>query len=100
MNDRDRLEHLRGLLDRLERMPTSADRDWMLSEVHARAVDVETGVSPAAVRALPEGDAPAEIAPQEESGFSLATRRRSACRPVRRARATSNSSSGNSDRNP
>src|SRR4051794_5765661 len=62
MNDRDRLEHLRGLLDRLERMPTSADRDWMLSEVRARTVDVETGVSPAAVRALPVGDAPAEIA--------------------------------------
>jgi hypothetical protein len=42
MNDRVRLDQLRRLLDRLERMPASADRDWMLAEVRARAVDVET----------------------------------------------------------
>jgi hypothetical protein len=54
----DRLVHLRVLLNRLERMPASADRDWMLSEVRARAVDVETGVTPAKVRALPVEDAP------------------------------------------
>src|SRR3954470_614615 len=65
MNDRDRLEQLRGLLDRLERMPASADRDWMLGEVRARAVDVETGVRPAAVRALAREDADAEVAPAE-----------------------------------
>jgi hypothetical protein len=51
MNDRDRLEQLRALLLRLERMPVSAERDWMLGEVRARAVDVETGVKPAAMRA-------------------------------------------------
>jgi hypothetical protein len=44
MSDRHRLEQLPGLLDRLERMPASADRDWMLGEIGARAVDVETGV--------------------------------------------------------
>src|SRR4051812_50068031 len=59
MNDRDRLEHLRGLLDRLERMPASADRNWMLAEIRARAVDVETGVTPSAVRALPHDEAAA-----------------------------------------
>ena len=57
MNDRDRLEHLRDLLGRLERMPASGDRDWMLKEVRARAVDVETGVTPSAVRSLPMDDA-------------------------------------------
>jgi septal ring-binding cell division protein DamX len=50
MNDRDRLEQLRGMLDRLERMPASPDRDWLLSEVRARTVDVETGAPPAPMR--------------------------------------------------
>ena len=49
MNDRDRLEQLRGMLDRLERMPASPDRDWLLGEVRARTVDVETGAPPAEV---------------------------------------------------
>jgi hypothetical protein len=62
MNDRDRLQQLRELLLRLERMPASADRDWMLDEVRARAVDVESGVAPAAVRALPVDGAEAESA--------------------------------------
>jgi hypothetical protein len=62
LNDRDRLGQLRGLLDRLERMPASADRDWMLAEVRGRAVDVETGVRPASVRALPQQQASADHA--------------------------------------
>src|SRR3954454_12987001 len=62
LNDRDRLEQLRGLLDRLERMPASADRDWMLAEVRGRAVDVETGVRPASVRALPQDQAKSDTA--------------------------------------
>jgi hypothetical protein len=61
MNDRDRLEQLRALLVRLERMPASAERDWMLGEVRARAVDVETGVKPAAMRALSGDGAEPEI---------------------------------------
>jgi hypothetical protein len=60
MKDRDRLDQLRGLLDRLERMPASPDRDWMLAEVRARAVDVETGVQPAPLRALPQSEPDAE----------------------------------------
>jgi len=63
MNDRDRLEQLRVLLHRLERMPASADRDWMLSEVRRRAVDVETGETPRALRSLPREDPNVEIAP-------------------------------------
>jgi hypothetical protein len=55
-NDRDRLEQLRVLRARLEKMPPTAHRDWMLSEVRARAVDVETGVTPARLGALPGGE--------------------------------------------
>jgi hypothetical protein len=61
MNDRDRLEQLRALLVRLERMPASAERDRILGEVRARAVDVETGEPPAAMRALSEDGAEPEI---------------------------------------
>jgi hypothetical protein len=50
MNDGNRLERLRLLCARLERLPASAHRDWMLSEVRARAVDVETGVGPTSMR--------------------------------------------------
>jgi hypothetical protein len=56
MNDRDRLAQLRGMLARLERMPVSSERDWMLGEIRARAVDVETGIRPAAVRARSRED--------------------------------------------
>jgi hypothetical protein len=62
MNDRDRLDQLRGLLDRLEHMPASAERDWMLAEVRGRAVDVETGMPSAPMRALPQDELAAEIA--------------------------------------
>jgi len=60
MNDRDRLVQLRSMLDRLERMPASPHRDWMLSEVRARAVDVETGVA-GRMRPLPGDEADAEL---------------------------------------
>src|SRR4051794_33372855 len=62
MNDHDRLEQLRVLLVRLEQMPASAQRDWMLGEVRARAVDVETGAEPTAMRALSEDGAELEAA--------------------------------------
>jgi hypothetical protein len=78
MNDRDRLVQLRGLLERLERMPASADRDWMLAEVRARAVDVETGVRPAALRALPGDEADIAHASRVESTPPRA--RRTPCR--------------------
>src|SRR4051812_29919644 len=62
MSDRDRLEQLQVLAGRLALMPASAERDWMLAEVRARAVDVETGVMPAALRAGPTGGAKEETA--------------------------------------
>src|SRR4051794_37020015 len=53
MNEHHRLEQLQEMVSRLERMPSSTKRDWMLAEVRARAVDVDTDVRPAALRALP-----------------------------------------------
>jgi hypothetical protein len=45
-----RLARLRALVLRLERMPASTDRDWMLTEARARMADVETGDVPRALR--------------------------------------------------
>ena len=52
-----RLTRLRALVDRLERLPASARREWALTETRARLVDVETGYTPRAMRAL-EPDPP------------------------------------------
>src|ERR1700712_233217 len=55
MTDHDRLAQLRVLLDRLENMPASPDRDWMLAEVRSRAVDIDTGIAPRPMRPLEGG---------------------------------------------
>jgi hypothetical protein len=44
-----RVKRLRDLVDLLERLPASEDRDRLLSEVRSRAVDVDTGVTPRAM---------------------------------------------------
>jgi hypothetical protein len=56
-------------MDRLERMPASPDRDWMLAEVRSRAVDIDTGIAPRPMRPLesgttlePEAPAPKPVA--------------------------------------
>ncbi len=94
MNERDRLGQLRELLVRLERMPASAERDWMLGEVRARAVDIETGVTPAAMRALSAPGAEPEAAVRSEASHVAAAetvpprkprRRPASRRPLARA---------------
>jgi hypothetical protein len=50
----DRVKRLKDLVDRLERLPASPDRDRVLSEVRSRAVDVDTGVTPRAMLPLRE----------------------------------------------
>ena len=54
----DRLTQLRTLVDRLERLPASRRRDWMLQEARSRLVDVETGDEPRPMRTL--DDEPSE----------------------------------------
>ena len=61
MHDDDRrIARLRDLVARLERLPESTHRDWMLGEVRARLVDVDTGVQPEPLR--PRRDAESERA--------------------------------------
>ncbi len=45
----ERLKRLKDLVDQLERLPASPDRDRVLAEVRSRAVDVDTGVTPRAM---------------------------------------------------
>jgi hypothetical protein len=49
-----RLVRLRALVDRLERLPASERREWMLEEARARMVDVETGFEPRPMRTRDE----------------------------------------------
>ena len=57
MSEHHRLGQLQEMVSRLEGMPSSTERDWMLAEVRARAVDVDTNVRPAALRKLPTEEA-------------------------------------------
>lgn len=57
MSEHHRLGQLQEMVSQLERMPSSTKRDWMLAEVRARAVDVDTNVPPAALRRLPTEEA-------------------------------------------
>ena len=63
-DDERRLARLRSLVVRLERLPESAQREWMLDEVRARMVDVDTGFPPQPLRRRREAEpAPATTRP-------------------------------------
>ena len=49
-----RIKRLRDVIDQIERLPASPDRDRLLSEVRSRAVDVDTGVTPRALLPMRE----------------------------------------------
>jgi hypothetical protein len=84
------------MLDQLERMPATAERDRMLREVRARAVDVDTGVAPTALPPLfekppPASDPPARVrrapkvvapAPAAQASRPRATPRGEPAKPV------------------
>ena len=55
----ERVKRLKDLVDQLERLPASADRDRVLAEVRSRAVDLDTGVTPRAMLPLREPTPPA-----------------------------------------
>ena len=58
-----RVQRLKDMVDQLERLPASPDRDRLLSEVRSRAVDVETGVTPRSMLPLREPELEPEPAP-------------------------------------
>jgi hypothetical protein len=49
-----RVKRLREMVDQIEQLPVSPDRDRLLSEVRSRVVDVDTGVRPRAILPLRE----------------------------------------------
>jgi hypothetical protein len=54
----NRIKRLKDLVDQLERLPASPDRDRVLSEVRSRAVDLDTGVTPRAMLPVREPEPP------------------------------------------
>ena len=54
----ERLQRLKDLVEQLERLPASPDRDRVLAEVRSRAVDVDTGVTPRAMLPVREPTPP------------------------------------------
>ena len=65
MQDHERLNQLRVMRDRLDRLDASPERDWMLSEVRRRAVDLESEGRASPLRPLVrESEAELEPAPE------------------------------------
>ena len=54
MATRERVKRLREMVEQIERLPVSPDRDRLLNEVRSRAVDVDTGVTPRAILPMRE----------------------------------------------
>ncbi len=57
----NRLQRLRDLVARLEQLPGSEERDRVLSEVRARAVDLDTGETPRAMLPIDPEVLPPEL---------------------------------------
>ena len=57
----ERVKRLKELVDRLERLPASEDRDRVLSEVRSRAVDLDTGETPRAMLPIREPIPPPRV---------------------------------------
>jgi hypothetical protein len=68
-----RVKRLKDLVDLLERLPASPDRDRVLSEVRSRAVDLDTGVTPRAMLPVRE-PAPPPVLPKPPKRASSITR--------------------------
>jgi hypothetical protein len=83
----ERLQRLRDLVDHLERLPASPDRDRVLAEVRSRAVDVDTGVTPRAMLPVREPTPPPVAPKRRPERFRPRPARPSPARPVQAARA-------------
>lgn len=80
----ERLQRLKDLVDRLERLPASPDRDRVLAEVRSRAVDVDTGVTPRAMLPVREPTPPPAAPKRRPERYrpSVTTRTPAPARPV------------------
>ena len=74
-----RVDRLKDMVDRIQRLPASAERDRLLSEVRSRAVDLETGVTPRAMLPMRE--------PATDPGVARLSRRTGASKSQLRAPA-------------
>ena len=63
----ERLERLRARIAEIELLPASPERDRLLSEFRSRAVDVDTGVTPRAVRAAEPAPDPVRVSRRPRS---------------------------------
>jgi hypothetical protein len=77
----NRIKRLKDLVDQLERLPASPDRDRLLMEARSRAVDVDTGETP---RAMPvRKPVPAPVAHERPTRHRPpGARRRVQCAPA------------------
>jgi hypothetical protein len=75
-----RVKRLREMVDQIERLPVSPDRDRLLSEVRSRAVDVDTGVTPRAMLPMRE-PAPPPVLPRPPKRDRSTSIRRTAPTP-------------------
>src|SRR4051794_19115663 len=57
-----RVKRLKDLVELLEKLPATPDRDRVLSEVRSRAVDLDTGATPLAMLPLREPTPPLDLA--------------------------------------
>jgi hypothetical protein len=62
MSASERLKRLKDLVDQLERLPPSAQRDRLLADARGRFVDVDTGEEPGPMR-VPEPPPPPAAPP-------------------------------------
>jgi hypothetical protein len=83
----NRVKRLRELVDQLERLPESPERDRMLREVRARVVDVDTGAVPRPV--LPVD--PDSMPPSDQGSPAPQAPRATPAGEDRRRRATAQS---------
>ena len=84
-----RLTRLRALVDKLERLPASTSREWMLSEARARLVDVETGEAPRAMRPLAADPPPPPPEPPPRSTAGSQPPRRAVAQRAQHAKPAS-----------
>ena len=70
-----RVDRLKDMVDRIERLPVSEVRDRLLTEVRSRAVDLDTGVTPRAMLPLREPAPPPMLRrPPKRSSTAIISR--------------------------